>query len=89
MRKFQQLFYISEVLKHSVETPIGWVPSKGAINISGLNVSDDTMNELFKINKSEFLSDMNKHREFLDQFGTKTPEYINKELENTINKLQN
>jgi GTP-dependent phosphoenolpyruvate carboxykinase len=47
------------------------------------------MAELFKINKSEFLSDMNKHREFLDQFGTKTPEYINKELENTIAKLQN
>jgi GTP-dependent phosphoenolpyruvate carboxykinase len=37
------------------KTPIGYIPKKGDIDLSGLDVSDEEMDELFVIDKKDWL----------------------------------
>jgi phosphoenolpyruvate carboxykinase (GTP) len=43
----------------AVESPLGLVPSPGALNISGLDVSPQSMKELFSLSKSELEAEAN------------------------------
>jgi len=62
-------------------TPIGLVPQKGSIDTSGLNISQEIMAQLFKINPEEWKNDAKSIRQFLFQFGNKLPKGITEELD--------
>ena len=66
------------------DTPIGYVPAKGAINTEGLNISDSKYEELMKIDLNEWKDDVIRSRKFFKQFGSKLP----KELDVFAKKLQ-
>jgi len=70
------------------KTPIGYVPKEGGIDISGLNVSSQAMNELFKVDPSEWTNDTKSMRQFLTQFGNKVPKGITDELESLEKRLR-
>ena len=71
----------------AAETPIGYIPSEGALDISGLNLSPNTMKELFKIDKGEWMKDANEMGEYLKIFGNKVPQGIQDELNNLKKRL--
>jgi phosphoenolpyruvate carboxykinase (GTP) len=63
------------------KTAIGYIPKEGALDVSGLDVSPQVMQELFKLNPAEWLSDIGSMRKFLSQFGEKVPKGITEELD--------
>jgi phosphoenolpyruvate carboxykinase (GTP) len=66
------------------DTPIGYMPSIDAIDRTGLDVSDDDMVELLKVDRDEWLQEVASVREYYSKFGDRLP----KELQNQLNNLE-
>jgi phosphoenolpyruvate carboxykinase (GTP) len=64
----------------AVETPIGYVPAPGAIDISGLNVSDADMAELLKVDTNDWLKEVESIKKHYSQFGDRLPQGLKDEL---------
>ena len=65
----------------AVETPIGYVPGPGAVDISGLDVTDAQMEELLHVNVEEWLNEITLIREHYERFGETLPEALSDELD--------
>ncbi|WMC92737.1 phosphoenolpyruvate carboxykinase (GTP) [Kineothrix sp. MB12-C1] len=67
---------------NAVETPIGFMPAKDALDISGLEgVSEHDMEELLKVNKDEWLSEVASVKEHYAKFGDELPKELHNQLE--------
>ncbi len=64
----------------AVETPIGYLPTDGAIDTSGLEVTDDQMAELLNVNVEEWLNEIASIREHYARFEETLPEALSDEL---------
>ena len=64
----------------AVETPIGHVPAPGAIDTSGLEVTDEQMAELLNVNVEEWLNEIESIREHYARFEETLPEALSDEL---------
>jgi len=53
----------------AVETPIGYVPAPGAIDRTGLNVSDQDMAELLRVDVNAWLQEVESIKKHYSQFG--------------------
>ena len=71
----------------AVETPIGLVPAKGAINTDGLDVSDADMEILLRVDSSEWKAEVPSIREHFAQFGDKLPAALATEVDELETKL--
>lgn len=67
-----------------IDTPMGRIPTESAIDISGLEISAETMKKLFTISKDDGLKEVNENREYFKKFGDHLP----KELTDELNKLE-
>jgi phosphoenolpyruvate carboxykinase (GTP) len=57
----------------AMETPIGYVPAPGALNLAGLDVSPGTMTGLLAIDRDEWKRETDDCRKFLEQLGDRLP----------------
>ena len=64
----------------AVETPIGHLPAPGAIDTSGLDVTDEQMAELLNVNVEEWLNEIESIREHYGRFEETLPEALSDEL---------
>ncbi len=64
----------------AVETPIGYLPESGAIDISGLDVTDEQMAELLDVDVEEWLNEIESIREHYARFEETLPEALSDEL---------
>jgi phosphoenolpyruvate carboxykinase (GTP) len=71
---------VNGTAKH-VDTPIGRLPDVDSIDLSGLDISKDTMNKLFAVDKEQGLAELAEMREYYKIFGDKLPEELTKELD--------
>lgn len=62
------------------ERPYGNIPSKGAIDVSGLGLSEEDVEKLFAISKEEGLAEVNEMKEYYKIFGDRLPKELNEEL---------
>jgi phosphoenolpyruvate carboxykinase (GTP) len=63
----------------ATETPIGHVPKLRSIDRKGLDVSDDVMNELLRVDTTEWSSAVKGQAEYFAQFGEHLPKGIRAE----------
>ena len=70
-----------------METPIGYVPAPGAIDLSGLNVSDQDMAELLRVDVNAWLQEVEGIKKHYSQFGDKLPQGLRDELNALENRL--
>ncbi len=68
----------------AVETPIGWVPAPGAIDLEGLDVSKEDMEELLRVDAAEWRAELPLIRVHFDTFGDHLPP----ELEGSLADLE-
>lgn len=61
------------------ETPIGYVPTRDAIDRTGLDLSDEAMDEVLRVDKKEWVQAVARQKEFLGQFGDRLPAGIAQE----------
>ncbi len=64
----------------AVKTPIGYMPTDDAIDTEGLDVSKDDMDELLKINKDEWLKEVESIKEHYANYGEKMPKELYDQL---------
>ncbi len=68
----------------AVQTPIGYMPTADAIDVNGLDVTKEEMDELLKVNKDEWMKEIASVREHYKTYGEKLPQ----ELINQLNALE-
>ena len=71
----------------AVETPIGYVPSADAIDLSGLDISTDTMEKLLDVDRDAWYAELGAQSEWFQQFGYSLPIEIQQELEALKDRL--
>jgi phosphoenolpyruvate carboxykinase (GTP) len=72
----------------AVETPIGRLPAPGALDMSGLNVSEAAMAELLKVDIDGWTNELPLMQKHYDKFGTKLPKGLRDELASLEQRLQ-
>ena len=72
----------------ATETPIGAVPAPNSITLDGLPVSRETMNELLRVEPSDWAKEHAEVGEFFKKFGERLPEEIREEHKGLGERLQ-
>jgi phosphoenolpyruvate carboxykinase (GTP) len=71
----------------AVDTPIGRVPAAGAIDIGGLDVSDEQMAQLFEVDPEEWAVQLPQLKQHYATFGDSLPEALRAQLEQLEERL--
>jgi phosphoenolpyruvate carboxykinase (GTP) len=72
----------------AVETPIGRLPAPGALDLSGLSVSEATMRELLRVDVEGWRAEIPSIREHYERFGAHLPKALWGELEALAQRLK-
>ncbi len=64
-----------------VETPIGYLPATGTIDVEGLEVPEEDMAELLRVDRDEWRAELPPIVEYFAQFGDRLPKTISDQLE--------
>ena len=70
------------------KSPIGFIPTPDAIDLSGLNLSADVRAELLKVDKKEWEAEIESQNEFLGKVGDRLPKEIRKEQADLCARLK-
>ncbi len=77
--------------QNAIETPIGIIPKLENFDYSNLDdVNKETMNQLFKIDKKEWLAEVEENSNYFNKtFGRRLPKELRIELNNIKKRLDN
>lgn len=73
---------------HAYESPIGFLPKPDAVNIDGLGLNTETLEDLNRVDAREWMLDLNKNKEFLNNFGDRLPQEIHQQVQHLQSKLE-
>ncbi|THB71846.1 MAG: phosphoenolpyruvate carboxykinase (GTP) [Gammaproteobacteria bacterium] len=72
----------------AVETPVGFLPTKEALDLNGLEIADKDLNELLSIDAASWLEEVPSMREHLEKFGDRMPQELLDELDGIESRLK-
>ncbi len=72
----------------AVETPIGYIPRSGDIDMTGLKLSADSLEKLLEINREDWFEEAKGIKSFFKQFKKDLPEELWQEYENLLTRLK-
>ena len=72
----------------AAETPVGLVPAPGALNTDGLEVSDEDMAELLRVDPEQFKAQLPQVKEHYARFGDNLPDELRRQLEALEERLR-
>ena len=64
------------------ETPIGWIPERGNLDLSGMAIPEENFPKLFAVDREEWKVELEDARVFLAKFGDRMPREILEEFHN-------
>lgn len=64
----------------AVKTAIGYLPKPSDLNLTGLDIDGETINELLSVDKEVWASEVEGIKEFFKQFGDKLPTELTSQL---------
>ena len=71
----------------AAETPVGFVPAEGALDLGGLDATPAQMREALRCDAGEWLAALGDLGEFYDSFGARLPPTIARQLAETRRKF--
>ncbi len=71
----------------AVETPIGFVPAPHALNVQGLEVSNDDLDELLRVDVDEWRDEIPRIRAHFAQFGDRLPAALARQVDDLERRL--
>lgn len=80
-RVLKWIFERTEGKGEAEATPIGYVPTSGALDTEGLDIEADTLERLFEVDREAWQSEAASVREFYARFGEHLPFELSGELE--------
>ena len=69
------------------DSPVGLLPHRDDLNLSGLDLSDGDLNELFNVDKGSWLAECELTDEYFGQFDDRVPAELEAELEDLKSRL--
>ena len=72
----------------AVETPIGLVPAPGAIDVSGLDLPEGSMEELLEVDPEAWSVQLPQFEQHFAQFGERLPRELRAQLEQLESRLR-
>jgi phosphoenolpyruvate carboxykinase (GTP) len=69
------------------ETPIGLVPTPGAINFDGLGLSPGALDTLLRVDRSEWTAELPDMRAFFERFGERLPPELRRSVDVLADQL--
>ena len=72
----------------AVETPIGNLPAQGELDLSGLDIDDEDMAELLRVDVDGWLGELPLIREYYEKFGDRLPKQLLAELDAMRERLE-
>ena len=72
----------------ATETSIGNVPAAGALDLTGLDVSEETMQKLLNVDPNVWADEHEAIGKFFEKFGSRLPEELHQEHEKLGQRLQ-
>ena len=69
------------------ESPIGYLPNPSDLNLAGADVSEATMQELLAVTPEAWRKETGEMREYLKEFGDRTPAAMSTELSEIEKRL--
>jgi phosphoenolpyruvate carboxykinase (GTP) len=79
-RVLKWIFERTDDKSNAIETPIGYLPAPGALDTSGLSITPEALEELFRIDKESWLKEVNEIRDYFRIFGQHLPDGLKEEL---------
>ncbi len=70
------------------ETPVGWVPREGDIDLSGLDIDSDAFREATAVRVREWQDEIGMQREFFESIGPRMPKALELQRELLESSLQ-
>jgi len=70
------------------ETPIGFVPTRNALTLDGMQLSSETLRELFRVDADDWEHDLADTREFFAKFGSRLPEPLREEYQGVVRRFE-
>ena len=70
------------------KTPIGFVPAKDALDMSGLNISDQAVEKLLEVKSEDWIEELDGVKAFFDKFGKTLPKELWDQFESLKNRLK-
>jgi len=65
----------------AVETPVGLVPAPGALNLEGLDLAPEALEELLTVDPAQVKEELPQVQEHLAKFGDRLPARVHAQLE--------
>lgn len=72
----------------ATETPIGLVPAEGALDLDGLDISQEDLAALMAVNTDEWTEQLPQVREHFAKFGDRLPKELRAQLDALIERLE-
>ena len=69
------------------ETPIGYLPAKGSLNVTGLDLDDATLKRLTEVEPAPWLKELDEIEAYLQEFGDRLPAEITDQVEQVRQQL--
>jgi phosphoenolpyruvate carboxykinase (GTP) len=69
------------------ETPIGHVPTRGALTLDGMNISKETVDQLMRVDPEDWEQELVDTKEFFHKFGDRLPGELRVEHEKLTRRL--
>ncbi|MDE2490890.1 MAG: phosphoenolpyruvate carboxykinase (GTP) [Elusimicrobia bacterium] len=70
------------------KTPIGWVPAKDALDLTGLDLPKGALDKLLSVKADEWTAELDGVRDFFAKFGPKLPKELHKQYEALKERLK-
>jgi phosphoenolpyruvate carboxykinase (GTP) len=71
----------------AVDTPLGLMPTESALNLDGLDLSEDALHQLFAIDEQSWLTEATDTEEFFAGFGDRLPAALTRQLAELRDRL--
>src|SRR5215470_8527269 len=72
---------------NAVESPIGMLPAKGALDTEGLTVAPGALNELLTVSKDDWRKEADNLGEFFGKFGDRLPDEMRRQRQQLVTRL--
>jgi phosphoenolpyruvate carboxykinase (GTP) len=86
-RVLKWIFERTDNIPNSVDSPIGRIPAPGAIDLHRLRVSPDAIEELFRIDPTEWKREIRAYADLHNSLGDRLPNEIKQERENLAERI--
>jgi phosphoenolpyruvate carboxykinase (GTP) len=71
----------------AVKTPIGFVPTPEAIDLTGLNLTRETLQSLLEIHPEDWKQELQDIHAFFEKIGDRLPKALREEAQSLENQL--